>query len=94
MNGRRASVLLAGVLALGIAAAAARPADPAPVPGAAPLQLLPGEYLWLPELSPRVFRRCTQQHTGKAPLLAASNNANSKANLRQNALLSEGAALV
>jgi hypothetical protein len=34
-------------------AAAALPADPAPVPGAAPLQLLPGEYLWLPELSPK-----------------------------------------
>lgn len=33
--------------------AGAQPADPRPVPGAAPLQLLPGEYLWLPELSPR-----------------------------------------
>ncbi|WP_290888964.1 L,D-transpeptidase family protein [Arenimonas sp.] len=54
MNRRRANLLLAGVFALGIAGAAgARPADPVPVPGATPLQLLPGEYLWLPELSPR-----------------------------------------
>lgn len=43
-------IALASLLAM---AAAAQPADPAPVPGAAPLQLLPGEYLWLPELSPR-----------------------------------------
>ena len=45
-----AAVLLGLALALG---AAAQSVDPTPVPGAAPLQLLPGEYLWLPELSPR-----------------------------------------
>jgi uncharacterized protein (TIGR02231 family) len=28
------------------------------------------ELVTMPELSPRVFRRCTQQHTGKSPLLA------------------------
>jgi hypothetical protein len=45
---------LACLLLLALAAGAgAQPADPAPVPGATPLQLLPGEYLWLPELSPR-----------------------------------------
>ncbi len=45
-----AAVVLGLALAMG---ATAQPADPTPAPGVAPLQLLPGEYLWLPELSPR-----------------------------------------
>ncbi|HEX4853994.1 L,D-transpeptidase family protein [Arenimonas sp.] len=54
MSRRRASPWLAAVLALACAGpTAAQPADPVPLPGTAPLQLLPGEYLWLPELSPR-----------------------------------------
>ncbi|GAB2500022.1 L,D-transpeptidase family protein [Arenimonas alkanexedens] len=48
---RSACVWLAALALAGTALA--QPADPAPLPGAAPLQLLPGEYLWLPELSPR-----------------------------------------
>lgn len=60
MSRGRAKPLLAPALCLALSLglalpgpAAAQAADPAPVPGAAPLQLLPGEYLWLPDLSPR-----------------------------------------